>query len=217
MEEERALAIPQRSRPPTLNNNTQRSIEARASRPVPHWGIEEVRAIAQATRRFGRGWKGERDGLLVETMFDAALRVGEALSLTPSGIKRTPDGYMLEVMGKNGWRQAAASPSLVARLQAYAYERQLPRSAAFWPFNRHQAWMIVDRAVAAVGIAKPPRVGTVHILRHSGAIERLRVARNPKAVQDQLGHASPQMTMRYMKTLAHDESLAIMQGVDFGW
>ena len=58
---------------------------------------------------------------------------------------------------------------------------------------------------------------TVHILRHSGAIERMRVSGNPRSVQDQLGHASTAMTLRYFRTLSQQEALRIQEGVDFGW
>jgi integrase len=40
---------------------------------------------------------------------------------------------------------------------------------------------------------------------------------NPKALQDQLGHANAEMTIRYMKTLSKAETLKIQQGVDFKW
>jgi integrase len=60
-------------------------------------------------------------------------------------------------------------------------------------------------------------VGTVHVLRHSGAIARLAATGNPKAVQDQLRHKEARMTLRYLKTLSAQESIKIQQGVDFGW
>ena len=76
---------------------------------------------------------------------------------------------------------------------------------------------IVDRAFEVAGIPKPPNVGTVHVLRHSGALARLQEHGNPKAIQDQLGHESAKMTMRYYKTLTAKESLRINQGVDWKW
>ena len=56
----------------------------------------------------------------------------------------------------------------------------------------HQA---VERAAIAVGLVKPEGVGTVHILRHSGAIARLRASGNPRSVQAQLGHLNTAMTL----------------------
>ncbi len=83
--------------------------------------------------------------------------------------------------------------------------------------NRHRVWQIVDAAVERAGLVKPPGVGTVHILRHSGALERMKASGNPKSVQDQLGHASASMTMRYFRTLSQEESLALQEQVDLGW
>ncbi len=65
------------------------------------------------------------------------------------------------------------------------------------------------------GVVKPDGVGTIHVLRHSGTLERLRVTRIPKAIQDQLRLSSARMTLRYMKTLVTEESLATNQAVDF--
>jgi len=79
----------------------------------------------------------------------------------------------------------------------------------------------VTDAFDKAGIPRPTKerdhVGGVHILRHSGAIERLRLTGNPRATQNQLRHKSALMTMRYLKTLTADESLKIQQGVDFRW
>lgn len=76
-------------------------------------------------------------------------------------------------------------------------------------------------AFTKAGIPRPRRdrdgVGAVHILRHSGAVERLKRTGNPKAVQDQLRHKSALMTLRYLKTISADESLKIQQAVDFQW
>ncbi len=46
-------------------------------------------------------------------------------------------------------------------------------------------------------VAGPPHVGAVHVLRHSGALERLKDTGNPQALQEQLGHTTAEMTLRY--------------------
>lgn len=66
--------------------------------------------------------------------------------------------------------------SLVARLQSHAYETGLHRDARFFIVNRHRVWQIVDAAADLAGLVKPPGVGTAHVLRHSGAIERMRLS-----------------------------------------
>jgi len=187
------------------------------SRPVPHWGVPQVRELAVGARRHGRGAKGDRDALLIATLFDAALRVSEALGLRPRDIIRTEGGYRLQVNGKTGPRPVAVSSSLITQLLAYAYAHGLTPEQYFFPLNRHRAWQIVDRAATSAGLVKPRGVGTVHILRHSGAIERMRVSANPRSVQDQLGHVTAAMTLRYFRTLAREESLQIQETVDLGW
>ena len=211
------VLAPRQTEAARLTQTKQRAISGEAGRPVPHWGIPEVHSLASAARERGRGLKGERDGLLVETLFDAALRVSEGLGLRPLDIARTPDGYLVNVVGKAGFRQAAVSPSLVYRLQSYGFEIGMDRSDRFFPFNKHRAWQIIDAAADLAGLVKPSGVGTVHILRHSGAIERMRISGNPRSVQDQLGHSTPAMTLRYFRTMSQQESLQIQQGVDFGW
>jgi integrase len=52
------------------------------------------------------------------------------------------------------------------------------------------------------------------VLRHSGAIARLAISGNPRAVQEQLRHKSAQMTLRYLKTIGHDEAMRTQQNVD---
>ena len=200
-----------------LTKVVRRLASAQTSRPVQHWGMAEVLALVDAARRRGRGGKGERDDLLIQTIFDGALRVSEALGLLPTDVIRTEGGYRLQVDGRTGPRQVAVSPSLVARSQSYAYETGLHRDARLFLVNHHRVWQIVDAAADLAGLVKPPGVGTVHILRHGGAIERMRLSGNPRSVQDQLGHASPAMTMRYWRTLNREEALRVQEGVDFSW
>lgn len=200
-----------------LTKAAQRAASSQVDRTVQHWGMVEVVALVDAARRRGRGQKGERDALLIQTLFDGALRVSEALGVRPMNVIRTEGGYRVQVDGKTGPRQVAVSPSLVARLQSYAYETGLAKDAQFFPINRHRVWQIVDAVVDIVGLVKPAGVGTVHILRHSGAIERMRASGNPRSIQDQLGHSTPAMTLRYWRTLSQQEALRIQEQVDFDW
>ncbi len=216
-ENQAALAVIPAPTGGKLTKTARHAASAGNARPVPHWGINEVLALVGAARQRGRGRKGDRDALLIQTIFDGALRVSEALGVRPQDILRTDGGFRLLVNGKTGPRQVAVSPSLVAHLKSYAYERELPREDRLFFINRHRVWQIVDAAAELAGLAKPPGVGTVHILRHSGAIERMRLSGNPRSVQDQLGHASPAMTLRYFRTLATEEALRVQEGVDFAW
>ncbi|MBV6341480.1 tyrosine-type recombinase/integrase [Candidatus Magnetobacterium casense] len=203
-----------------LNKTTKSPavIKARAAAGsyVPHLRLEEVLAIAQVAGAVREN--GERNRLLVLTIFDGCLRVSEALALKVGDLKQSGEGWYVQVFGKGRKPGVAAiSASLAAQLQAYAYRAKIQPHELFFPIKRSRAFQLIDAAMKAAGVEKPPHVGAVHVLRHSGLIERLRVTGNPKAVQEQARHSTAQMTLRYLKTLTAEEALKIQQQVDFGY
>ena len=186
---------------------------------VVHLNLDQVRQLAGAA---GQSRHGERDKLLIQLLFDGCLRCSEAIGIRPCDLTQGYTGWTVKVTGKGGkMALVAISPTLAAQLQAYAYRSKLDETDRFFPITRSQAFRIVATAFDQAGVTRPrrdvDRVGAVHILRHSGAIERLRQTGNPKAVQDQLRHKSALMTMRYLKTLSQEESLRIQQEVEFKW
>lgn len=196
-----------------------RRAEVGAADYVVHLSIDQVRRLAEAA---GESRHGERDRLLIQLLFDGCLRCSEAIGVRPCDMVQDCTGWTVKVKGKgNKTALVAISPTLAAQLQAYACRSKLDENDWIFPITRSQAFRIVTAAFDRAGITRPRRdldkVGAVHILRHSGAIERLRQSGNPKSVQDQLRHKSALMTMRYLKTLSHEESLRIQQEVEFQW
>ena len=196
-----------------------RRAEAGAADYIVHLNLDQVRQLAEAA---GQSRHGERDKLLIQLLFDGCLRCSEAIAVRPCDLMTDLGGWVVRVKGKGGKvASVAISSGLAAQLQAYAYRHKLDDSDRFFPITRSQAFRIVSQAFDRAGLPKPSRdvdkVGVVHILRHSGAITRLSLTGNPKAVQDQLRHKSALMTMRYLKTLSHEESIRIQQRVEFNW
>jgi len=184
---------------------------------VPHVSADHVKLMAVVASQNKR--HGERNALLIKFLFDGCLRVSEALAVMPGNLQRTPDGWTVRVIGKGGKPGVVAiSASIAAELQSYCYRTKIGEGERIFAVSRSQAFRIVTEAFDKAGIPRPSKecdhVGGVHILRHSGAIERLRLTGNPKAVQDQLRHKSALMTMRYLKTLSANESLKIQQGIE---
>ncbi len=185
---------------------------------VPHLSITEVQELAEAAGAAARKGHADRDTLLIQTIFDGCFRVSEALQITASALRHTQAGWAAQIIGKGGKpAQVAISASLAANLQALAYRQRLEPNQRIFQMKPSRVWQIVDRAFRHTGIPKPAHVGTVHVLRHSGALARLAMTGNPKAIQDQLRHSSAKMTLRYLKTLSAEESLRINQEVDFRW
>jgi integrase len=160
----------------TLANRDTRTRIARASPILGYWTPSAVKAMQDAVRP---GRNGERNALLIRTLFNGALRVSEALA---------------------------------DALLAYARKRRLGDGYKFFAISLFQALGIVRKAVRTVGVWVP---GTrTHLLRHSGAIERLRQHGNSRALHLHLGHSGPDTTFRYLTTLRVEEAVTINQGVD---
>jgi integrase len=206
----------------TLRNKTTRVTAIQRSRAgatdyVAHLSVGQVKLLADVAGRNRR--HGERNSLLIKTIFDGALRVSEALGIKPCDLVHTPDGWLVLIMGKGLKPGTAAITAVTAsELQAYCYRHRLGDHERIFPFTRSQAFRIVTSAFDMAGMRRPGRdsdhVGAVHVLRHSGAIARLRASGNPKALQEQLRHKSALMTLRYLKTIGHDEAMQTQQQID---
>ena len=184
---------------------------ARATTIVPYLTPEDVRQLESAALQAPR--KGERDALLIRVLFQSGLRISEAISLTPTHVEIFEGRPCFRFVGKGAEPRRVACPiTLAESLQAYAFRHGLGRGDRFFAINRFRGWQIVKKAAKRAGLEM--RVYP-HILRHSDAIERLRQTKNPKALQDHLGHKSPLVTMRYLSTLQQEDSLRIQQDVEF--
>lgn len=184
---------------------------ALAAGPVPHLSAEDITRLEFVAQSLSRK-HGAEYGLFIRTTFDTALRVNEVLAIRPADIDMDSGPTVRVVREKGGHPPSCAiSPTVATRLLSYAYRNQLANDDRFFTFNDRYAHRLVTKAAAQAGIKKPDGVGWVHLLRHSGAIERLRVTRHPPGVQAQLGHRSPYMTYRYWRTLQAEEALETSQ------
>ena len=58
---------------------------------------------------------GERNALLILTLFETGLRISEALSLTPGKINHYNRGYVLHIIGKGNKPRMVACPEELAK------------------------------------------------------------------------------------------------------
>ena len=177
---------------------------------VPYLTPDEVYRIVE-TAKAGRN--GDRDSLLIKTLFETGLRISEALSLTPRMIGEYEGHAVLYVRGKGKRARMVACPDgLAHQLKSHAYPNNLELDDRIFKINRKRAWQIIKEKAKKAGILKKVYP---HLFRHSDAIERLRQTGNPKALQHHLGHSSTLMTMRYLATLTAEDALRIQQRVEF--
>jgi integrase len=181
---------------------------------VVHLNPAEVEALAGMA---GKSRHGERDSLLIRVTFDAALRISETLGLRMCDLDVIH--HILHIHGKGDYPGVAAvSAGTVEKIGLYAWNQKLDPHDRIFPISRTQAYRIITTAYDQAAIRRPTKqndhVGPVHILRHSGAIERLKKSGNPRSIQAQLRHRTASTTMRYLKTISQDESMAIQGQVD---
>ncbi|MCL2140314.1 MAG: site-specific integrase [Dehalococcoidia bacterium] len=180
---------------------------------INHFTIAETKLIGSYLK--------ERDRLLIYLLVDGCLRVSEAIKVKPCDIKRADPpftGWQVKVYGKGKkYRYVAVSASLITILYAYIGKSQIKSEELVFPISRVQVWRIMKAGMDKAGISKPPRVGRVHALRHLGAIEKLEKTGNLGAVQRQLGHSTPTMTMHYATTIQTKNDIETLGKVDNQW
>jgi integrase/recombinase XerD len=183
---------------------------SQATRPVSFINEEEVYRLADAA---GTMRNGERNYLMVLVLFQAALRVSEAVGLKVRDLTVVDGKHVLLVLGKGGKPRLAAIPEkLFYHLGDYARRYHIGLEDRFFPITRVRTWQIIKQCAEKAGIDR--RI-YCHLLRHGGAIARLRRTGNPKSLQIHLGHSDLKMTMRYLSTMQVLDSLETESGVEF--
>jgi len=192
---------------------------AATERYVPHISLDDIQRLCQIAAGSGRPSVRERNVLIIQALFDSCLRVSELLALRPKDIELVYNAYYIRVWTEKRKRYdtCSISSAMAAKLQSYAYRHKIEPDERLFKINRSRVFQIIAAAFKKAGIVKPDGVGTVHILRHSGALYRLRHTQSPPALQEQLRHSSMAMTLRYMRTLGHDEAMAIQSEVNYDW
>ena len=157
-----------------------------------------IEAAAGATPR------ALRDRALVELLYGAGLRVGEAVSLDCRSVD--PDERLVRCFGKGskervvpiGREAAEALRRYLARGRPYLDRRHRPElflNAQGGPLTRAGVFLILRRLAAKAGL-EPERVHP-HLLRHSFATHLLEGGADLRSVQEMLGHADLATTEIY--------------------
>ena len=180
------------------------------TRPVSFITEAEVYRIADTAKAMR---DGERNELLILAMFQAALRVTEAVKLRLQDKATVDKRHILLVQGKGNKPRLVAIPEKLSyHLGDYAYRHKLQPQDRLFPISRFRALQIIKQCADKAGINR--RV-YCHLLRHGGAIARLKRTGNPKSLQIHLGHSDMKMTMRYLATMQTIESLETESQVEF--
>jgi integrase len=211
--------------PTTKLNNSGKALaisqgETLSPDSIGHVNLEGVQLMIRAA---DTGRHGKRDALIIETLFNSCLRVGELLTVRYIDLKEDGGGWMVAaelekikgLKGKPRPRTMVSIPRSTAdKLRLYVLENNLPRDRPIFDIKRSRVWQIVDKAMTAAGVEQPAHVGKVHALRHGGGIERMRINRNPVLIQKQMRHKGLAMSLRYLATINDEDALRANQGYE---
>lgn len=152
-------------------------------------------ALATASKRTDKYY------MLLYTLFSTGLRASEVISLTPQNINF--DGNFLFIRGKgNKIRNVDIPAALTIQLQLYIKSRRIKNNQAIFPITRQRVYQIVKELTGV----------KAHATRHTYAILLLRLTKNIRYVQKQLGHSSLQTTSIYLQFLEYDEEKRKLAG-----
>jgi site-specific recombinase XerD len=177
--------------------------DAMAHRLPPEVYSDSTRtALARAA---GRGRIGARNRALLAVLYDAGLRVSEALALQPHDVDDLGDGARLHVRcGKGGkQRVAVLRPEGAAALRAWIAAR--PAGGPLFcaqdgaPLSTSAIRKLLPRIARRAGVSQ--RVHA-HGFRHSHAISLLDAGVPVPYIQRQLGHASLATTETYFSNIS---------------
>jgi integrase/recombinase XerD len=145
-----------------------------------------------------------RDRALVELLYGAGLRVGEAVGLDKASVDL--EQRLVRAVGKGnkerivpiGRQAAEALRRYLARGRPYLDRRHRPElflNARGGPLTRAGAFLILRTLAARAGL-EPERIHP-HLLRHSFATHLLEGGADLRSVQEMLGHADLSTTELY--------------------
>jgi site-specific recombinase XerD len=188
--------------------------------PGEVYSPDEVRRII-ATCSW-RASTGRRDAALISVLFQAGLRIHEALDLEVTDV-RLDDGTLHVRHGKNDRARFAAiagDPRFLAQWLQLRGSLSLPGRLVFCSVRRppgeRLSWQAVDQMVKRRA-AKAGLEQRVHLhgLRHSHAHELAKAGVKVTDIQQQLGHENLATTQAYLRKIAPLDRIAAVRSVTF--
>jgi len=182
--------------------------------PVEPYSREELKrllAVCDLDIRTGARFTGLRNKAMLLLFLDSGLRRAEMANLQLGDLDL--EGKRVRVMGKGGKIGIAPFSSTTAKaLWAYLVERKARTKAdALWVTEEGACFSVDGLDSWFSRLKKRARVtgpGGMHRMRHTAALQYLRVARDSFLLQLFLRHESLEMSRRYTQGLKAEEAIA---------
>jgi len=170
---------------------------------VPQFVEEKDMLLLLDNLEFEKNFKGYRDKIVLEMLYNTGIREAELLGITEADVNYIRQE--IKILGKgNKERIIPISPSLSQDLQEYAYHRQLT-----FPRLAHQNLFVTDSGEPAypmliyrivnkyLSLVSNTSKKSPHVLRHTFATHLLNKGAELSAIKDILGHTSLSATQIY--------------------
>jgi integrase/recombinase XerD len=154
---------------------------------------------------------GLRDAVILHTLWDTGLRIGELVDLTLDDVDLKRGEMRIDHakwgkwrdlgFGKQAQKYLARSVSVGRPVPILEGDRHLFLSVDGYPLTASAVQQVCRRLSQRLGFRVHP-----HRFRHTFAVGMLRNGTNIRTLQQLMGHASVQILMRYL-TLASDEAI----------
>lgn len=163
---------------------------------VPRF-LDVVEAAELVENPTQKGWFALRNGALLELLYGAGLRVGEAAALDRSDLDL--EERLVHVRKGKGSRERRVPFGAPAGRALQAWLEVHPGGEALFlnRFHGRLSTRAMHRVVRDSGVVNAQAGVHPHALRHSCATHLLAGGADLRAIQEQLGHASLSTTQRY--------------------
>lgn len=149
--------------------------------------MKKIREKALTTTMY----RGLTAYIVIETLANTGIRVHELIQMTPNDLLES----QIIIRGKgNKIRNIDVSPSFLFLLKVHVKQRKKRPNEKIFNIHRQTVWEICKK----VSGLNP------HAFRHSYAIELLRVTKNIRYVQLQLGHSTMKTTEIYLRYMEYE-------------
>lgn len=182
-------------------NPTEKLVSPKKPKRLPSFIEQKSTEKLLNVDMFENTFKGTRDALIVETLYQTGMRVSELLNIKESDISKT-NNY-IRVLGKRSKvREIPLLPDLIEKLYLYLEMKGKCEIDSGFLFVNAKGKQLSSRAVYAIVYTYLSKVTSnekkgPHVLRHTFATHMLNNGADLNIIKEILGHASLSATQVY--------------------
>lgn len=200
-----------------------------ASKPIEILEPYEIAAMCEEVAAT-ESITGIRDAALISFLYNSGLRISEALAVTPNDLTHRDGVLVVNVKrgkgGRQGWSVVMPDKGQLAHWMAVRAGLDvkptdpifctISRGEKKTPGTRQDRKTVAARLKSIASRAGITKRVHCHGFRHSHAVALYANGAPMSTIQDQLRHAHPMTTQRYLRDLGCVDSARVLAGLKWG-